>query len=66
MEIQACSKSGLTDNKCAPFLGRGQFPKLVWTPILEKVDLSEDWGDSHVHWWLLVGQIEESCCAEAP
>eukprot|EP00972_Heterocapsa_arctica_P081426 12002279-Heterocapsa_arctica.AAC.1 len=37
MEVQACSAAGIKGAKCAPYLGRGQFPKLVMTPILEKM-----------------------------
>eukprot|EP00972_Heterocapsa_arctica_P081428 12002682-Heterocapsa_arctica.AAC.1 len=51
MEVQACSGAGILGGKCAPYLGRGQLPKLRWTLILEKVDLPQDWGDSDVHWW---------------
>eukprot|EP00972_Heterocapsa_arctica_P044518 6571085-Heterocapsa_arctica.AAC.1 len=47
MEVQACS---MLADKCAPYLVRGQFSKLGLVPVLEKIDLSQDWSAPSVRW----------------
>eukprot|EP00972_Heterocapsa_arctica_P083678 12331055-Heterocapsa_arctica.AAC.1 len=50
MEVQNCSAAGILAGKGGPYLGRGQFHKWTVVPILEIIDLSQDWGGPMLHW----------------
>jgi len=50
-ELWLCSQAGIPIDETQPYLGRGQYPRLEWVPLVERARPEDTWGGAQAGLW---------------